>query len=470
MTIAILHLIIFLQYSAIHIQAQAPPAYYLNHTCSTTKTFTSDSPYHSNLNTLLSSLSSHATGAAEFYNATVHDGAGDTIHGLFLCRGDVTPQMCKTCLEMAIQKIASRCFYSKEAIVWYHECLVRYSNHSFLSTVEESPRLRLVYETAVPNSSESGSVGWVLANTLKEAVEEAADGKTAGEKKFSTRAAKVWGESEEKVYSLVQCSPDLRSGDCRKCLGDMIRDIRNCCLVRDGGMVLSPSCSLMFGSRQFYIQVGDARAREPPAPSFAYAREQGEKMVKYSRTIIMAIFPVVTVVLYYFVIYLLRRKARKRYAILKENFGTECTTLESLQFDLATIEIATNRFSYENRIGQGGFGEVYKAWRHWRDETALEIMDPNLGESFCETEVSKCIQIALLCVQENAEDRPHMSRVVSYLSNLSVELPRPHEPAFYVHGRMDPNVVTIESNSGQSTNNHIPSSVNEMSITTSFSR
>jgi len=39
---------------------------------------------------------------------------------------------------------------------------------------------------------------------------------------------------------------------------------------------------------------------------------------------------------------------------------TEYTTLESLQFDLATIEAATNRFSNENKIGQGGFGEVYK--------------------------------------------------------------------------------------------------------------
>lgn len=40
--------------------------------------------------------------------------------------------------------------------------------------------------------------------------------------------------------------------------------------------------------------------------------------------------------------------------------GNEYTTLESLQFDLVTIEAATNKFSPENRIGRGGFGEVYK--------------------------------------------------------------------------------------------------------------
>jgi hypothetical protein len=31
-----------------------------------------------------------------------------------------------------------------------------------------------------------------------------------------------------------------------------------------------------------------------------------------------------------------------------------------LQFDFAVIEAATNKFSNENFIGKGGFGEVYK--------------------------------------------------------------------------------------------------------------
>ena len=38
----------------------------------------------------------------------------------------------------------------------------------------------------------------------------------------------------------------------------------------------------------------------------------------------------------------------------------DITTIESLQFDLATIQAATNKFSDDNRLGGGGFGEVYK--------------------------------------------------------------------------------------------------------------
>lgn len=38
----------------------------------------------------------------------------------------------------------------------------------------------------------------------------------------------------------------------------------------------------------------------------------------------------------------------------------ELTDIESLQFDLATVEAATDCFADVNNIGQGGFGVVYK--------------------------------------------------------------------------------------------------------------
>lgn len=41
--------------------------------------------------------------------------------------------------------------------------------------------------------------------------------------------------------------------------------------------------------------------------------------------------------------------------------GEEISTgLNSLQFELSTIQEATNKFSDDNKIGEGGFGAVYK--------------------------------------------------------------------------------------------------------------
>jgi hypothetical protein len=36
------------------------------------------------------------------------------------------------------------------------------------------------------------------------------------------------------------------------------------------------------------------------------------------------------------------------------------STTESLQFDFPTIRVATDNFSDANKLGQGGFGVVYK--------------------------------------------------------------------------------------------------------------
>ncbi|KAL6282135.1 hypothetical protein ACE6H2_013064 [Prunus campanulata] len=56
-----------------------------------------------------------------------------------------------------------------------------------------------------------------------------------------------------------------------------------------------------------------------------------------------------------------RRRARKKYNVKqKQNVGSEISSVESLQFDLHTIEAATENFSDQNKLGEGGFGEVYK--------------------------------------------------------------------------------------------------------------
>ena len=38
----------------------------------------------------------------------------------------------------------------------------------------------------------------------------------------------------------------------------------------------------------------------------------------------------------------------------------DITGAESLQFDFDTVLFATNDFSDDNKLGQGGFGSVYK--------------------------------------------------------------------------------------------------------------
>ncbi|KAL2343928.1 hypothetical protein Fmac_005213 [Flemingia macrophylla] len=70
------------------------------------------------------------------------------------------------------------------------------------------------------------------------------------------------------------------------------------------------------------------------------------------------------------------------------------------------------------------------AWRVWKEGKALELIDSSIGNSYSPSEVHRCIQAGLLCVQERAEDRPTMSSVVLMLSSDTASMPQPKNPGF----------------------------------------
>ncbi|XP_027925796.1 cysteine-rich receptor-like protein kinase 7 isoform X2 [Vigna unguiculata] len=617
---------------------------YISHNCSNNK---AGIAFQSNLRTLLSAFSSKATSR---YGFQTQEG---TAYGLFRCRIDIPARLCQQCIQNATDRITSECgLASAEAVIWYNHCWLRYSARNFFSSYETSPRFGNL------NISNSSPIQSSVASELSNQLAKVANMTGNTDNKFLTDESLRLND-EQRVYILGQCSTDLSTDGCSGCLNDVIGTaIPWSSLGSVGGRVLYPSCILRFELFQFY------NLTPPPPPS-----PPGQM---HSKTIILIITSSIVVSGVFFTLcyYLIRRKPRKNSrTILQENFGQESSTIESLQFNLPTIETATNNFSYENKIGKGGFGEVYKGilydgrsiavkrlsrnskqgieefknevlliaklqhrnlvafigfyldeqekiliyeyvpnksldyflfdtkqekvlswserhniiggiargilylhehsrlkvihrdlkpsnvlldenmnpnisdfglariveidqeeestnriigtygymspeyalfgqfseksdvysfgvmileiitgkknigsyeshrvadgllnfvWRNWRDEATLNILDPKLKENYSNVEVMRCIQIGLLCVQENSDSRPTMVTIASYLSSHTIELPSPQEPTFFLNHIMNP-IVAHESSSGQDINS-IPSSINDISISEFYPR
>ncbi|KAJ6859428.1 hypothetical protein NC652_041650 [Populus alba x Populus x berolinensis] len=64
--------------------------------------------------------------------------------------------------------------------------------------------------------------------------------------------------------------------------------------------------------------------------------------------------------------------------------------------------------------------------------TALDLMDETLREICNTNEFLRCVNAALLCVQDDPSDRPTMSNVVVMLSSETANLPVPKNPAFFI--------------------------------------
>ncbi|KAJ0075140.1 hypothetical protein Patl1_33360 [Pistacia atlantica] len=74
------------------------------------------------------------------------------------------------------------------------------------------------------------------------------------------------------------------------------------------------------------------------------------------------------------------------------------------------------------------------AWQLWNEGKGLELRDPTMDESCSHDEVLRCLHVGLLCVQNQAIDRPTVPEVVSMLTNETIIAPTPKQPAFYING------------------------------------
>ncbi|KAJ4703226.1 Cysteine-rich receptor-kinase-like protein [Melia azedarach] len=123
------------------------------------------------------------------------------------------------------------------------------------------------------------------------------------------------------LYGLVQCTRHLSTSNYNVCL-------RDCCRGKQGGRVLFPSCDVREKRSLIISDYCNCCSSCCLCSSFYCGL-------------------------------MLPQKERKAYnAVAQENADNDIST--PIAIDLATIEVATIRFSTDNKLGEGRFGDVYK--------------------------------------------------------------------------------------------------------------
>ncbi|CAL5344763.1 unnamed protein product [Camellia sinensis] len=107
-------------------------------------------------------------------------------------------------------------------------------------------------------------------------------------------------------------------------------------------------------------------------------------------------------------------------------------------FGVLVLEIVSGQRNRKFRHPNHTHNLLGHAWKLWIEGNAINLVDEKLESStMLMSEVIKCIQIGLLCVQQCPKDRPTMSSVVSMLDNEGAMLPHPKQPGFYTEGSTD---------------------------------
>ncbi|CAA7018245.1 unnamed protein product [Microthlaspi erraticum] len=125
--------------------------------------------------------------------------------------------------------------------------------------------------------------------------------------------------------------------------------------------------------------------------------------------------------------------------------GHFSTKSDVYSFGVMILEIISgkNNSSFYHIDDDATSNLVTHAWRLWRNGSRLELVDPTIEESYDRDEATRCIHIALLCVQENPADRPTLSAIILMLTSIATFLPVPRAPGFCLSNVSDVTSRTI---------------------------
>ncbi|KAH7686135.1 Non-specific serine/threonine protein kinase protein [Dioscorea alata] len=327
--------------------------------------YTYNSIFYTNLISLLSTLQAKSSSSISI-NQTSGE-APDTVFGLYFCTGDLSQDNCQACIQLATKGITARCPSSKQAIIWYDSCEVRYSDTNFFGLPDANG---FSMANFFENTSSSRPME-LMARLVK-------DAPTQHPLMFYFIALPA-----ACLYGLAQCSSDLNREGCSRCLTTILAKIDACCTSAKGWRYLSPSCWIRYEATPF-LQNLDRNNLEviqsncpnketlsnglnldnilsyltanTPLTGGFYNTSQGEKTDKlYGLALCRGdLAP--------------QGDSCKNCLInARNNIEEDCKNktqaieCNELPFmDLAIIQVATRDFADENKLGEGGFGPVYK--------------------------------------------------------------------------------------------------------------
>ncbi|CAL4892384.1 unnamed protein product [Urochloa decumbens] len=351
--------------------------------CSTTGNYTIDSPYQVNLVNLMHDLESGAIASGGF-NDSAAGQAPDAVFGLIMCYADRNSTECQNCLQKATSKVQLICPYSRVMKAFDDTCVIRYSNESFFSVADLSDQQPVYFSDStnlVTGGPTMNATRWSLLSRL---AREAAVSES--ELRFANGSA-LYSDSQgtsQVMYGLAQCTKDLSVSECTRCLSVFIRQLLN---YTSGGL-RGYSCYVAYKiGEDLGITNWPATAAQPPLgpllpplpapwmtlqpqdPSSPPRRHKGGLVAGITGASVA--FVLFSGILVWF---MLRHRTLKAREHKHEVFGDDLLEGESFdegagprRFRYSELATATSYFSDEEKLGEGGFGSVYKGYLKDRD-------------------------------------------------------------------------------------------------------
>ncbi|KAM0869990.1 hypothetical protein ACQ4PT_040314 [Festuca glaucescens] len=329
--------------------------------CGGNKTFKANSKYQANLNHVAAMLPNKASASAKLFATAAAGVAPDRVWAMGLCRGDSDAASCFACLTQGFQDLPNDCSYDKEATIYYDACILHYSDARVLSAADTGLSADTYAQPFLVNiTSDQARFNRIVADLMNATAEYAAYNST---RRFATGEAD-FDQEFPKVYSLAQCTPDQTPAQCRECLAGIIASTLADFFENDlAPRALWVNCNYRYEvgglgvGGPFYNGPAMVRlASSPPAvPAPASAPAPAP-----------AVHPEIE-----------PPPPPTAGDPMHSGKAEDIEMVDSMQIDVSTLRAATVDFAESNKLGEGGFGAVYKGVLPNGDEIAVKRLSQN---------------------------------------------------------------------------------------------
>ncbi|XLR22996.1 hypothetical protein S83_050896 [Arachis hypogaea] len=270
------------------------------------------------------------------FGTTVTGTGLDTNYGLAQCYGDLSLLDCVLCYAEA-RTVLPQCFPFNGGRIYLDGCFMRAENYSFFDEYTGAGDNAVCGNRTRKNSSFQESAKQAILTAVQDALSN---------KGYARGKVAVAGTVNESAYVLADCWRTLNTSSCKACLQNASASLLGC-LPWEEGRALNTGCFMRFSDKDFLNKQQENGS------------SKGNVIVLVVAVVSSLIVFVVGIAIGIYILKLRYIQKKRRGSYDTEKLAKSLRR-SSLNFKYTSLERATGSFDETNKLGQGGFGTVYK--------------------------------------------------------------------------------------------------------------
>ncbi|EOA22246.1 hypothetical protein CARUB_v10002832mg [Capsella rubella] len=349
--------------------------------------FNGNGSYVQNRQKLFSDLANQVVANGGFYNASLGQNP-NRVYALAICARGYDQEACLSCVQTLAQLTLKYCPSRMDSFIWGGaenevSCFLRSSNHSTFGKLLLGPSLMYPNPDTIEGSKNMTLFEQEWDEMVNRTLKAATNAKNSSVLRYYSAEKAGFTEFPD-VYMMMQCIPDITPQECKQCLEHCLMYYRKDYQGRRGGMSSLPSCFFRWDQHSFHNAfdnvTGIPAPPRPPAQEKESSKTDTKERSSGNRGSI-AIFAALTFTNILVFIGFMKVFARRgKYKNVGSAEYSDSNGQFMLRFDLHMILMATDDFSSDNTIGQGGFGIVYKGTFPNGQEVAVKRLAKGSGQ------------------------------------------------------------------------------------------